>query len=177
MEINCLQMDILLSFYIDGELTDTLKYRVEEHLKKCPNCRAKYNILSSLFADVKSTAEESFGTNVYSQKQYKSFQNNLSAYMDNELPQEENIKIKKYTINNKKARKELEDNYQIRKLLKDSFRKTKNSSRNDYSKKVIKQMNLDDNNNFVFNPLIKVGAAFVMTVLILSIIIVFSLSL
>ena len=53
MEITCLQMDVLISFYIDGELSDALKTKVEEHLKECPVCRAKLNIISSLFTDVK----------------------------------------------------------------------------------------------------------------------------
>lgn len=176
MEITCLQMDILLSFYIDGELTDKLKRKVEEHLRECPTCRAKYNILTSLFEDLNKESHKDYATHAYSSKQYNTFKNNLSAYIDNELPQEENIKIKKYTINNKKARKDLEDTYQIRKLMKDSFKKTKNASKPDFSKHVLKKMNLDDRTNLAFNPLIKVAFAFVITVLILSIIIVFSLS-
>lgn len=173
MEITCVQMDVLLSFYIDGELTLSLKDKVEEHLQKCPTCRAKYNILSSLFKDMSEETEEE---EPYHTRQYNSFQNNLSAYIDNELSPEENIKIKKYTINNKKARKELEDNYQIRKLMKNSFKKAKGETRPDFSKSVLKQMNLEDRTNFSFNPLVKVGFAFFITVLFLSIIILFSLS-
>ena len=52
MEITCLQMDVLISFYIEGDLSDTLKTKVEEHLKNCPACRAKFNIISSLFTDL-----------------------------------------------------------------------------------------------------------------------------
>ena len=47
MEITCLQMDVLISFYIDGELNNSLKEKVEQHLQKCPSCRAKFNIINS----------------------------------------------------------------------------------------------------------------------------------
>lgn len=74
-----------------------------------------------------------------SNSQYRIFQNNLSAYIDNELPSDESIKIKKYTINNKKARKELEDTYNIRRLMSESFNKTKMDARQDFSRNVIRQ--------------------------------------
>ncbi len=179
MEITCLQMDVLISFYIEGELSAALKEKVEEHLNNCSTCRAKYNIISSLFSELKNSVEdeeeEKCPTSVHS-SHYRVFKNNLSAYIDNELSPEENIKIKKYTINNKTARKELEDSYSIRKLMNDSLRKTKSEVKQDFSKKVLKQLSLYDNDNLSFNPLIRVGAAFVFTVLMLSAIIIFSLS-
>ena len=179
MEITCTQMDVLLSFYIEGDLSKALKAKVEEHLKNCPTCRTKLEIISSLLKDLKESVENeqeevlSSTTN----SQYRLFQNNLSAYVDNELPQEENIKIKKFTINNKKARKELENTYSIRKLMNDSFQKTKSESKQDFSKNVMKQLDLSNDANLGFHPLLKVAIAFVMTVLVLSAIIVFSLTL
>ena len=179
MEITCIQMDVLISFYIEGDLSKTLKEKVEEHLQNCPACRAKLEIISSLLKDLKETIEneqeEVLSTTTTSQ--YRLFQNNLSAYVDNELPPEENIKIKKFTINNKKARKELENAYSIRKLMNDSFQKTKSENRQDFSKNVMKQLDLTSEANLGFHPLLKVAIAFVMTVLVLSAIIVFSLTL
>ena len=184
MEITCVQMDVLISFYIEGELTAQLKSKVEEHLSKCPTCRAKFNILSSIYEDLQDALDferESskdngeYSTKVYPSKQYRAFKNNLSAYIDNELPPEENIKIKKYTINNKKARKDLEESYHIRKLMKESFRKTNMETNPNFSKKILKQMELDDKINLAFNPLIKVGVAFVVTVLVISSIILYVL--
>ena len=185
MEITCVQMDVLISFYIDGDLSASLREKVEEHLKFCPTCRAKYNILSTLFDNMKSSLEdddeeenfaESYVASLYPTREYKSFKNNLSAYMDNELPPEDSIKMKKYTIKNKNARKELENNYNIRKLMNDSFRKTRAGMKKDFSKNVMKQIKTNDKSILDFNPLIKVAASFVMTVLLLSAIIVFALS-
>ena len=124
---------------------------------------------------IENEQEEVLSTTTTSQ--YRLFQNNLSAYVDNELPPEENIKIKKFTINNKKARKELENAYSIRKLMNDSFQKTKSENRQDFSKNVMKQLDLTSEANLGFHPLLKVAIAFVMTVLVLSAIIVFSLTL
>ena len=134
-----------------------------------------YQLLKDLKESVENEQEEVLSSTTNSQ--YRLFQNNLSAYVDNELPQEENIKIKKFTINNKKARKELENTYSIRKLMNDSFQKTKSESRQDFSKNVMKQLDLSNDANLGFHPLLKVAIAFVMTVLVLSAIIVFSLTL
>ncbi len=179
MEITCLQMDVLLSFYIEGDLSSCLRKKVEEHLKKCPTCRAKYNIISSLYDDLQNSVydeDKEFSTKVIPSREYNDFKSNLSAYVDNELSAEDNIKIKKYAINNKQARKDLEDTYHIRKLMSDSFRKTKSESNPDLSKKVLKELNIEEPNYMSFNPLVKVAFAFVMTVLALSAIIIFSLS-
>ena len=180
MEINCVQMDVLISFYMEGELSSALKSKVERHLSECPTCKAKYNIISSIFGEMKSAVskgyEDIFSTNSHPSKEYNSFRSNLSAYVDNELPSDENIKIKKYTINNKKARNDLEETYKIRKLMKNSFKKSKSNTRSDFTKNIMKQIAAEEKNNFEINPLIKVAVAFVMTVLILSAIIIFSLS-
>ena len=181
MEITCLQMDVLISFYLDGELSEALKEKVEEHLKECPTCRAKLNIISSLFTDVKKDLkdkkeEEVYSTNTHSSHQYQFFKKNLSAYIDNELPEEDNVKIRKFAIGNKNARKELEDAYQIRKLMKNSFRKTKTESKPDFIKKIMKQIESDDTNDLSFNPLVSVAFAFVMTVLLISAIVIYVIS-
>jgi anti-sigma factor RsiW len=182
MEITCLQMDVLLSFYIDEDLSDALKEKVEKHLEQCTTCRAKYNIIRSLFTDMRKEASvkqknEMHLTSPHSSHQYQFFKNNLSAYIDNELPEEENVKIKKYTITNKKARKDLEDTYNIRKLMKASFRKTKSETKPDFSKNIIKYLSPEERNDLSFNPLISVGFAFVLSVLLISAIVIYILSL
>ena len=179
MEITCIQMDVLISFYIEGDLSKALKEKVEEHLKSCPACRAKFEIISSLLKDLRESIENEQEEVVQTgaNSQYRLFKNNLSAYVDNELPAEENIKIKKFTINNKRARKELENTYNIRKLMNDSFKKTKSESRHDFSRNVMKQLDMTNEANLGFHPLLKVAIAFVITVLVLSAIIVFSLTL
>lgn len=177
MEITCAQMDVLISFYLEGDLSSALKTKVEEHLKTCSTCRAKYDIIKTLLCDLKGAygEKEEICASSSGSSQYKVFKNNLSAYVDNELPSDENIKIKKFTINNPQARKELEDAYSIRKLMNDSFRKTHGEAKQDFSKNVIRELN--PNEDFGIHPVLRVAVAFVMTVLVLSSIIIFSLTL
>lgn len=182
MKLTCTQMDVLISFYIDGDLSKALKNQVEEHLRDCPNCRAKYDIIKSMLADLKNSfdmQEEYAPSEVSSSctsQQYRLFKNNLSAYIDNELDTEDNIKIKKFTINNKSARKALEDSYNIKKLMNDSFRKTKSDARHDFSRSVLKQLELEEEATSGFHPAIKLLIAFTISVLVLTTIILFSLS-
>lgn len=182
MEITCLQMDVLLSFYIEGDLSNSLRQKVDEHLQNCPACRAKFNIIKSLYTDLQDSLceEDEFQTkvtpSVHNSGGARLFNKNMSAYLDNELPSDDNIKIKKLVIKNKDARKNIEDAYRIRKLMNDSFRKTKSEAKFDFTKKILKLLDLEEPDYLVFNPLIKVGFAFVMTVFVLSAIIIFSLS-
>lgn len=179
MEINCSQMEVLITFYLEGDLSKTLREKVEEHLAKCQVCRAKYDIIKSMFYDIKQASLEENSTEIpfEDNSQYNLFKNNISAYLDNELSTEDNIKIKKMTINNKKARQILQDNYNLRKLMNDSFNKTKSNVKNDYSKKILKELNKNDEYNLGFHPLLKVAIAFIITVLLMSGIIVFYLTL
>ena len=180
MEISCAQMDVLISFYLEGDLSKTLKSKVEEHLKKCACCRAKYDIIKTMVVDMQNTFSKKASEDMCvknSCSQYRLLKENLSAYVDNELPSDENIKIRKFAINNKQARKELEDTYNIRKLMSDSFSKTIGNIKQDFSKKIIKQLDLEDEENLKFHPLLKVSIAFVLTVLSFTAIIIFSFTL
>jgi len=61
---------------------------------------------------------------------------NLSAYVDNELDAEQNIKIKKLTMVNPSVRKNLEDMYKFRKILFAAFERSKYRLKKDYSKNI-----------------------------------------
>ena len=186
MKLTCAQMDVLISFYIDGDLSNNLKSEVEEHLKNCSNCRAKFDIIKSMLSDLKNCfnledevqPDGKFFPNesLNSSRQYKFFKTNLSAYLDNELPTEENIKIKKFTINNKQARRDLEENYSIRKLMNDSFKKTKNDTRVDFSRNVLKQLEIDEENLLGIHPVIKILIGFTLAVLVITSLVLTSFS-
>lgn len=180
MKLTCAQMDILISFYLENELSECLKEQVEEHLQNCSVCSAKYDIIKSMADDLRENVsrpilhpENSSFTNTH---QYNLFKTNLSAYIDNELPINENIKIKKLTINNKKARQDLEKSYSLRKAMKDSFKKSKEEARRDFSKCVLKQLELEDEKNLEFHPAILTLIAFTVSVLVLSAIVLVSLN-
>ena len=183
MKLTGAQMDVLISFYLEGELSSALKSQVEEHIKNCAGCKAKFDIIKSMLDDLKKdlnldedfTEESSYKTKVSSQ-QYRVFKNNLSAYIDNELSSDDNIKIKKFTINNEKARQDLQDNYNIKKLMNDSFLKTKSEARQDFSRSVLRQLELEEESGFGIHPAIKILIGFTISVLVLTSIVLMSLS-
>lgn len=72
------------------------------------------------------------------------FYNNLSAYIDNELDYAKNIRIKKLTISNSYARKELENMYKFRKLLNSAYEKSKTDLKKDFSKIVTSKVSTQD---------------------------------
>ena len=65
----------------------------------------------------------------------------ISAYIDNELDLDENIKVKKMIITKPDIREKIEKIYTLRHLLKDSFDKTQ--PKQDYSKKIVRHLYFD----------------------------------
>lgn len=158
MDLTCTQVEMLLSFYIDGELKENLKNKVEEHLKNCPICSAKYDTLIKLFSGMReSVAELSLKQGYASDNKslnQTDYKVNMSAYIDNELDNNENIKIKKLTINNKKARKYLEDSYALKHVINNAYEKSKNEMKQDFSKNVMSSLDIE-NQEYTINPVIK----------------------
>lgn len=179
VNLTCTQVSALLSFYIDDKLSSQLKQFVEAHLEVCPTCRAKFETLKSMvnslrevherLSAIKPGSEENFTT-----PQYDEFKINLSAYIDNELSDTDNIKIKKYIISNPKARQELEKMYSMKKILHNSFEKTKNESKEDYSKFILKRIDIQEE---IYGPdsFAKVVALFIviLTVFTITAVIIF----
>ena len=96
--------------------------------------------------------------------------------MDNELTNDENIKLKKFTINNDKARKELEKSYEIRKLMNNSFRKARDAARADFSKRVLNKLNFEKELDMEMHPLVKFIIALVFSTAIIAIFVLISLT-
>lgn len=163
-DLTCNQVGALLSFYIEDKLNDTLKGYVQHHLEICPQCREKFMKLKSIAHS--TVKQEEFYTSSnnedspYANKQYQDFKLNLSAYIDNELNDEDNIRIKKIAISNPLARKDLEDMYTFKKMLHSSFEKTKTDIRDDYSKVVLNHIYMNSDKQKV-DPFIKIMTAFV----------------
>lgn len=152
-DLNCNQVITLLTFYIEEKLNPKLMESVEYHLNICSSCRKKYMKLRKIlnnFAEIKNKITQD--DDIYDNSQYKVFKENLSAYVDNELSDEENIRIKKIAIANPLARKDLEQVYAFKQLLQSSFIKTKNNMTQDFSQKTLNKILPEDsatvNNHF-----------------------------
>lgn len=163
-ELTCNQVAALINFYIEDKLNPRLKELIENHLAKCPACRKKITELQKILRTFHNKPE-------YKTENSKTVDNEfitkLSAYVDNELNTDENIKIKKMTISNPAARKELETMYKYKKFMHSAYEKTKNSSKYDYSRDII--ANLQDNTDYTTNYFYKLIAAFfVILIMIIS---------
>jgi len=173
INLTCTQVSALLSFYIDDKLSCQLKQFVEAHLSTCPTCRAKLDALNSMVKSLKEVHEKLTLIKPESHEnpdseQYNNFKTNLSAYVDNELSNEENIKIKKYVISNIKAREDLENMYTLKKMLSNSFERAKNDAKDDYSKYILRRIDIQEE---IYSPdsFAKVVALFIVILTVFTI--------
>ena len=157
-ELTCNQVIALMSFYVEDKLNSRLKEYVDDHLRNCPKCREIYMQSKKIANHIISLNDNDEATPYYT-KQYEVFKHNLSAYIDNELDQNESIRIKKIAISNPLARRDLEDMYSFKKLLHDSFEKTRNEARYDYSKLIINKLDSKLNRN-EYDPFYKLLVSF-----------------
>ena len=144
-QLTCSQVGALLTFYIENRLNEQLRKYVEYHLSICPSCMEKYKKLTKLVSNYNEVKKQIESDNledekIYYTQQYQEFRENLSAYIDNELDTEENLRIKKIAISNPLARRDLEDIYTFKKLLHSSFDKTKNDVHQDFSRQILSKV-------------------------------------
>ncbi len=158
--LTCNQVSALINFYIEGKLNPRLKEYVNLHIAKCPACRKKIEELQKIL----NTFKVAGVNNETSQTQTSpELINRLSAYVDNELNFDENIKVKKLTISNPAARKELETMYKFKKVMQSAYEKTKNDTKFDYSKSVLTR--IQDDAEYSTSYFYKLSAVFVVLIL------------
>lgn len=160
-DLTCQQVSALLNFYIEGKLNHRLREYVNIHISKCPTCRKKIEDLRQILAKYKKEECKFNDENNTKKISTESF-DKLSAYIDNELPPNENIKIKKMTISNPNARKELETMYKFQKVLNSAYEKTKNDLHYDYSKNILAK--IQDTQDYTTNYFYKIAALFVILI-------------
>lgn len=171
-DLTCNQVNALISFYLEDRLNDKLKEYVERHLQQCPKCRKRYeelyNMINKKFKDI-SENEQNNEIEQFHTQQYLDFKKNLSAYIDNELNDEENIKIKKITISNPLARQDLEKIYTYKKLVHNAFEKTRSDFKDDYAKSVMENITRQElnKNKKEKDPFIALISAFTATIIFL----------
>lgn len=149
VNLTCTQVSALLAFYIDDKLSAQLKQFVEAHLKICPTCAAKLAALQNMVESLKEVHErlatvKSNDAEVDGLTSREDFKVNLSGYVDNELTDEENLKVKKYVISNPMAREELERLYNLKKVLYSSFEKSKGDVKEDFSKHILRRIDIQE---------------------------------
>lgn len=144
-KITCKQVQAILPFYLKGRVNPALTEIIEDHLSSCKHCKELYlkafdELNDFAFIEAEPEAQVESSDERFETKEYANFKRKLSAYLDSELEDSENIRIKKMTISNPLARKDLEDMYQFKRLLHSSFARTKDNCRHDFSKIILKKL-------------------------------------
>lgn len=156
--LSCYQVMALMKFYLEDKINSKLREYIELHIEKCPQCQARIGELKSFMNEINKKNRQKAKI----EADYETI-NRLSAYMDNELNSNENIKIKKMTISNSKVRKELESLYKFQRALHSAYEKTKNDSKFDYSKNIITK--IQDGYEYTTSYFYKIATLFVILLL------------
>lgn len=140
----CAKVTALMSLYIDNKLEEPMLSFVKEHIQICESCYKKYLTLSKLLTDLKKiyTSLETKmpvkeKVSVFNIKEYEDFRENLSAYLDNELPIEKSVDMKKYMIKYPNARYELEKIYKLQQNMQTSINNLKKGIHYNYTKPIL----------------------------------------
>lgn len=171
-KLACNQVTALLPYYIEGRVSNQIKFFIESHLNSCKSCREKYEALQKI-RDTFDEAKKSI-KNVDIQKEVPissystSFREKMSAYLDNELDDEESLRFKKYAIANPPVRNELEGMYKIKNALNSSFEKTKNDLKEDFTKDIIVELNILED-VYAKENVLKVASIFIFLFVFLTV--------
>ena len=136
--ITCEKILYLLPLYIEGKTNEQQSTNIEEHLNDCDSCFEKYLALKNVAEKIKIAFENLPNSNCYQNKEF--FDNNISAYIDNELDKTDYYTFNYYATQNSQARKELEDMYLFDEKLKKHINDNKITLNNDLSKKITNEI-------------------------------------
>lgn len=159
-DLTCHQVSALINFYIEDKLNPRLKEYIDLHISKCPVCKKKIEELKKILA--KYNKNKNYIQTKAPVQLTAETRSKLSAYLDNELNTNENIKIKKMAISNPTARQELENMYKFKKIIHNAYEKTKNDSKFDYSKNVLSK--IQDKGEYTTTYFYKLAAIFVVLI-------------
>ena len=152
-KFDCKKVLSMLSLFIEHKLDDETSFFIETHLLKCGECYKKYlemkEIMTNLHFEYEKIMDELMQKDSdKNYREYDTFYNNISPYIDNELSYEDSIKFRKYLLSSKPARKELASAYGLKNYIKQSVSKFTNSLNINYSKKIIKKLKEENNDTF-----------------------------
>lgn len=170
--LTCSQVIALLSFYIQGKTNYQVTNFIQSHLAKCESCRNKYETMVKIykdFSDAKTKIDETELPKTSLNPLYNpSFKEKMSAYIDSELTDDESLRFKKFAIANPPVRGELEGMYKVKNALYNSFEKTKNDFKEDFSKDIIVKLDMEDT-IYMQEPILKIASIFIFIFVFLSV--------
>ena len=105
--ITCQNILNILPLYVEGKTTVEQSEEISNHLNNCEKCREKYIYLKEISEKIK-TAFDKIDKKQF-EDDYVFFRENMSAFIDNELPKEDYYRFNAYVASHPDAKKELEE--------------------------------------------------------------------
>ena len=119
--LKCESVHEMIGKYINLELKRKDMYKVAKHLRNCPKCKIMYSKMQK--------RKKNLQTKLIRSEKIIKRQDEVSAYMDNEMTQGEKFYIEDKLITRKKYQKELKENEEVSKILNLCFRETKRNAK------------------------------------------------
>ena len=161
-ELTCNQVLALIEFYLENKLNPKLKKYIDEHLEICPKCKKFYSetIRKSRTNVILNSTQDK------EDKTYKIFEENISAYIDNELNEKENLRIKKIAITNPNAREKIEQIYNLKRFMHNSYEKIKNEMKQDYTRTIMNKILIVETKKEPFYKIVGIFTAMITLIII-----------
>jgi hypothetical protein len=166
--MNCENIIFLLPLYIENNLNSIQSSEIEQHLMSCDSCMDKYIEMQNLSDSIDKFFDEQNCLNTEKEKDF--FRKNLSAYLDKELSMEDYLIMTKIILNNKDAKKELDEMIDFHEKLQKSIQENKFLLNKNLSSNIvntIKKENSRYNNELIFKTAI-ISFAFIILTLIIG---------
>ena len=103
--LTCERVMILLPIYLEGKTSEFENYEIEKHLTECPECMEKYSTLQAISQKIKTSFDSV--ENQHFEKEKKFFKENLCAYLDNELSNEDYCLMTQIILENEESKNEI----------------------------------------------------------------------
>lgn len=136
--LTCERVMILLPLYIEEKTSELENFEIEKHLTECPSCMEKFTTLQAIAQKIK-TAFDSV-ENQHFEKEKKYFKENLCAYLDNELQDEDYCLMTQIILENENAKQEAESMAEFDKYLQQAIEKNKIIFEQNFCKQVIQKV-------------------------------------
>lgn len=139
--LTCERVMILLPLYLEGKTSEIENFEIEKHLTECPECMQKYSALQALSQKIK-TAFDSV-ENQHFEKEKKYFKENLCAYLDNELSNEDYCLMTQIILENEDAKTEISKMSEFDKHFQAALKENLQFFEQNFCPEVIQQVKKD----------------------------------
>ncbi len=130
--LTCTIIGKLLTHYVEDNLDDKCKNMVSIHLRNCPPCMEKYTVVKRLFSEAEKKRKII--------KEKERMQEEISSYLDGEMNEKEIADFEQKLIRKPEYDNNLVQTMKMKRILNNSFYKTKYNLKTDVSTKVMERL-------------------------------------